>query len=275
MKNKIFDCITFYKGNLLFEMRLNILKDFVDYFVVCEANKDHVGNKKEFNFNKSFLEKYPDKIIYIQVENLPEINLKGKKDYALLKLQMENLFRGIKEANKDDIIIFSDEDEIPNPSQIDRFDKNKYKFGIFLQNMYYFKLNIQSTSEGSGNWAGSRICRRKFLNSFFKLRLLKTKNIQYPFWRIDKEKSIQLIEKGGWHFTYLMKPEEISKKIQSMSHTEFNKEKFRDIENIKKKIKELKDPFDRNYNFEKVSIDDTYPDYVKKNLSLFEEWILK
>ena len=51
----------------------------------------------------------------------------------------------------------------------------------------------------------------KNLKSFFKLRLLKLKNLNYPFWRIDKEKSIELIKKGGWHFTYLMKPKEISK----------------------------------------------------------------
>ena len=47
---------------------------------------------------------------------------------------------------------------------------------------------------------------KKNLKSFFKFRLLKTKNIEYPFWRFDKEKNIELIKKGGWHFTYLMKP---------------------------------------------------------------------
>ena len=51
MKNKIYDCTTFYNANLLFEMRFQILKDKIDYFVVCEANKDHTGNFKKFNFN--------------------------------------------------------------------------------------------------------------------------------------------------------------------------------------------------------------------------------
>ena len=182
MKNKIYDCTTFYQGNLLFETRYKILKDYVDYFVVCEANKDHVGGKKPFNFNKSFLKKYSKKLIYIKVNNLPNIRLKGKKDYGILKIQMENIFRGIKNANDNDLIIFSDEDEIPNPKSIKNFKKEKFKFGIFLQNMYYFKLNIQNFDEGKGNWPGSRICKKKYLKSFFKLRLLKTKNINYPFW---------------------------------------------------------------------------------------------
>jgi len=275
MKTKIFDCTTFYKANLLFETRFNVLKNYVDYFVVCEANKDHVGNAKNFNFNTELINKYPDKIIYIKVENLPNIKIKGKKDYDLLKIQMENLFKGLIKANDEDLILFSDEDEIPNPKYLNEFQKNKYKFGIFLQNMYYYKLNIQSLSEGDGNWPGSRICKKKNLKSFFKLRTLKVKNINYPFWRIDKEKSIQLIKNGGWHFTYLMKPEEISQKIKSMAHTEFNREEFVDTEKIKVKIEKLEDPFGRNLKLKKVKIDENYPEYIKNNIKIFKNWILE
>lgn len=272
---KIYDCITFYQANMLFQLRFEILKDVVDYFVICEANKTHTGLKKNFNFNPKIPDKYKEKIIYIKVKDLPDINIKGKKDYKLLRLQMENLFKGIKFAKPDDLIVFSDEDEIPNPQLINTFNFQKYKFGIFLQNMYYYKLNIININEGNGNWAGSRICQRKNLKSFFKLRLLKTKNLNYPFWRIDKEKNIQLIKNGGWHFSYLMTPEEISNKIKDMAHTEFNKNEFKDILNIKKKIKDLKDPFNRNFILKKTKIDNTYPNYIVKNKKLFKDWILK
>ena len=104
-----------------------ILKDVVDYFVVCEADKTHTGQYKGYNFDKNFISKYGEKIIYIQVDDLPEIKIKGKKDYQLLKIQMENLFRGVVEAKDDDLIIFSDEDEIPNPKSISLFKKNDYK----------------------------------------------------------------------------------------------------------------------------------------------------
>ena len=275
IKNKVYDCITFYQANMLFQLRFEILKDVVDYFVICEANKSHTGLKKEFNFNPKIPEKYRNKIIYIKVTDLPDIKIKGKKDYKLLSLQMENLFKGIRSANQNDLIIFSDEDEIPNPNIINSFNFDKHKFGIFLQNMYYYKLNIMNIDEGSGNWAGSRICQKKNLKSFFKLRLLKVKNLEYPFWRIDKERSIELIKKGGWHFTYLMRPKEISKKIEDMAHTEFNKEKFKDISFIEKNIKNLKDPFNRDLNLKKIQIDETYPEYIQKNKELYQEWILQ
>ena len=96
-----------------------------------------------------------------------------------------------------------------------------------------------------------------------------------PFWRIDKERSIELIKKGGWHFTYLMRPKEISKKIQDMAHTEFNKEKFKDINFIENNIKNLKDPFNRDLNLKKIEIDETYPEYIQKNKELYQEWILQ
>ena len=275
MKKQIYDCITFYNANLLFEMRFHTLKNVVDYFVVCEANRDHTGNYKGYNFNPKISEEERKKIIYIQVDDLPSIKIKGKKDYKLLSIQMENLFRGIKKANNEDLIIFSDEDEIPNPETINSFNPKKYKFGILLQNMYYYKLNIMNIDEGNGNWPGSRICQKKNLKSFFKLRLLKLKNLEYPFWRIDKEKNIELIKKGGWHFTYLMKPNEISKKIEDMAHTEFNKEKFKDISFIENNIKNLKDPFNRDLNLRKTEIDESFPDYIQKNKELFQEWILQ
>lgn len=274
MRNKIFDCTTFYNANFLFQTRFEILKDIVDYFVVCEANKDHTGHDKNFNFDQNFLKKNKDKIIYIKVEDLPSVKLKGKKDYKLLSIQMEKLFKGIKGADDNDLIIFSDEDEIPNPETIKNFDYENFKFGIFMQNMYYYKINILSVDEGNGNWPGSRISKKKFLKSFFKFRLLKLKNLKYPFWRIDKEKSIQLIMNGGWHFTYLMSPLEIIEKIKSMAHTELNKEKFRDISSIKNKIKNLEDPFERNLRLKKVDIDNTYPEYIRKNIQKFKNWIL-
>ena len=49
-KNKLLDCVTFFDNNLMFELRYNILNDYVDQFVVCESLYDHTGKKKEEKF---------------------------------------------------------------------------------------------------------------------------------------------------------------------------------------------------------------------------------
>ena len=46
-KNKIYDCITFYDENLITNARIEILNNYVDYFIICESKYDHKGNKKE------------------------------------------------------------------------------------------------------------------------------------------------------------------------------------------------------------------------------------
>ena len=71
-----------------------------------------------------------------------------------------------------------------------------------------------------------------------------------------------------------MTPNEIKKKIENMSHTEFNKEKFKNIDKIRENINNLIDPFDRNLRLKKVNIDDTYPEYLIKNIEKYKDWIL-
>jgi beta-1,4-mannosyl-glycoprotein beta-1,4-N-acetylglucosaminyltransferase len=274
MKRKIYDCTTFFQSNILFELRFHTLKNFVDYFVICESTKTHMGTKKKLNFNLKNWKKYNEKIIYIKVDDMPNLKPKGKKDYKLLEFQMEKIFLGIKNASDNDLIIFSDEDEIPNPIQIKKFIENKYKFGIFLQNMYNYKINIFNQYEGNNNWPGSRICQKKNLKSFFKLRLLKIKDATLPFWKFYKEKSIQLIPDGGWHFSYLMSPKMISNKIKNSAHSEFNSSEFYNINNIKFKIKNLQDLFNRNHIYKKVKIDSTFPNYILKNKKKFKNFTL-
>ena len=47
MKNKLYDCITFFDNNFMFDLRYNILKNVVDCFVVCESKYDHRNQKKK------------------------------------------------------------------------------------------------------------------------------------------------------------------------------------------------------------------------------------
>ena len=145
-----------------------------------------------------------------------------------------------------------------------------------MQKIFYYKLNIQNESEASGNmWPGSRICLKKNLKKFSWFRALKTKNKTSSFWKFWKEKSIDIIQDGGWHFTYLMDFQKISDKIRSSEHSEFNKSNFTDINNIQFRVENLIDPFDRNYKLKKIMIDDTYPKYIFNNQEYYTNWILK
>ena len=267
----IFDCFSYLDEDLLLDIRLNILDDCVDYFVIVEGNKTWQNNPKKLNFDIDKFDKFKKKIIYIPVKDLPD----GPDPYLRENFQRNCILRGLKNSNENDLIIISDLDEIPNPKEIKSFNI-KLKYAAFKQRHFYYKFNLQS--EKTPYWMGSRICVKKFLKSPQWLRQLKFK--KRPFWRIDKLRLNNIIENGGWHFCNLKNPEELLYKYQNLCETkdpihfkeEINKEHL-NIDAIKNKILYSKDIIGRDDSFKKVKFDSTFPDYVLKNQSKFTKWI--
>ena len=140
----------------------------------------------------------------------------------------------------------------------------------FLQKNFQSKLNLLNISDNF--WPGTKICQKKNLKTPQWLRNIKTK--QKPFWKIFKDKTPQLIEDGGWHFSFLKDPSAIKQKIISYSHQEYNKKEFIDEKNIEKKIKMGEDLFNRNIEYKPIKIDETFPDYIVKNKDFLKKWIV-
>ena len=139
---KVFDSIIFFNELELLEMRLNILNDVVDYFVVTESPFTVSGNEKPLYYaeNKDRFGKFNDKIIHHVTEEIPNdynhllektkfhcaykendpygtpmINLPVRYQRALFN--RNNSAFGIEKGNPkpEDIIITSDADEILDP----------------------------------------------------------------------------------------------------------------------------------------------------------------
>jgi len=266
---KIFDCVTFFEENRQMNLRFNILDNYVDHFIVCEGKFDHQGKKKKINFNKNMYPKFKKKILHVIVNNFP----KNLNPWERQAFQREQILENISLAKEDDLVLFSDPDEIPNLSNFKK-KKLKKKYIIFLQDLFYYKLNIKEVGIGN-NWEGTRGCLKKNLKSidYMRQKVVK-KNLKYGFWRIDKEKNIQVIKNGGWHFSYLLTPTEIQRKIETFAHNELNKKKYTNLKNIKYCIKTFKDLFHRKSKFKKIKINHKLPEYVVKNKKRFSKWIV-
>ncbi len=268
---KIFDCFSYLDEDLLLSLRLNILNDYVDYFVIIEGNKTWQNNLKKFRFDINKFKDFRNKIIYVQVTDLPG----GDDPYLRENFQRNCILRGIKNAKENDLIMISDLDEIPNPKKLNRF-KIKDKYAAFKQKHFYYKLNLQS--EKNPFWIGTRICIKKYLKSPQWLRELKFK--KRPFWRIDKRRLNNIISDGGWHFCNLKKPEELLYKYKNLCETndpyhfkERISEKYLNLDQIKEQILNNKDIIGRDDVFKKVNIDDEYPEYIAKNIKNLKEWV--
>ena len=130
---KIFDCTTFFNENLMLEVRFNILNKYVDKFVIAEARYSHSGETKKLNFNIKKFSEFKSKIIYLVIENEPE-NLNYQKNnntiyekdvdmrpnsIKRISLQRNKLLDVLNEADNEDYIFYSDNDEIPNLEGVD------------------------------------------------------------------------------------------------------------------------------------------------------------
>ena len=99
---KIIDCITFFDNNFMFEVRYNILKNYVDYFVICESRFNHKGIEKQKNF---ILKDYYDKskIKYFFLEKpFP----KNNNPWQNQAIQREFLLESLNFVNMEDYIFF-------------------------------------------------------------------------------------------------------------------------------------------------------------------------
>ena len=134
---KIYDCFSYWDEDLLLELRLNILNEYVDYFVIIEGNKTWQNNFKELQFDIEKFEKFKNKIIYIPVVDMPD----GDNPYLRENFQRNCISKGLEDAKDDDLIIISDLDEIPNPNKITKF-RITSRFAVFKQKHFYYKLNL-------------------------------------------------------------------------------------------------------------------------------------
>ena len=264
----IFDCFQYFNEDHIADLRFNILNEFVDKFVIVESTVNHQGKPKKLHFDISKYKKFKNKISYIIVDDTPdEIKKHHEGGESLVEQHQRNsIMKGLKNANDNDLIILSDADEIPDLNKLNEF---KSKYAVFSQKMCMYKLNLLNLKEN--NWHGSRICLKKNFKSPQWIRNLKFK--KYPFWRIDKIRNLQIINNAGWHFAYLQTPENISNKIKSFAHGEFNKTSIVDEKNIAYKIEKGEDIFDRGFELKKVEIDTSFPKYVLENKDELKKWI--
>ena len=294
---KIFDCFMYFDEELVVDVRLNTLNEFVDYFVIVESKFTHKGDQRELKFNHKRFERFKDKIIYLIFDKEPEkietIKLDDTEEEKSRKYifnaayrengQRDYIEQGLVNAEENDIILISDADEIPNLSGID-FDKVDEKIILFQQDMFYYKFNLHLPGL---IWTGTKACKKKYLSSPQWLRNIKDR--KYPFFRVDtifskiKYTNVKIFYNGGWHFTNIKNAEEIKYKLKSyLHHREFdvnpltvdqidkiinNKKAIYNL-NVDKSVNKIGSGNDlENFDIKKL------PEYIQNNKEKFKEWI--
>jgi beta-1,4-mannosyl-glycoprotein beta-1,4-N-acetylglucosaminyltransferase len=281
---KIYDCFNFFNELDILELRLNILYDHVDYFVIVESNIKHNGEKKPFYYedNKQRFFKFSDKIISYKIYDTPDnfsnlcysdsdselnkiydyiinqnnrFNRHNQPDYGRDFFQKESIRRPLVNCNDDDIILFSDADEIPNP-EILKSIKNLDLSKIYSLNQYtyYYYLNVLKQKD----WYGTKLLTYENL-----------KNLSLNEIRGDSKLSVK-IDNGGWHFSFIGGKEMVKNKLLSYSARDLVNDRVLAL--IENNISNNIDPFFRS-RLTTVDIDGSYPEYILNNLEKYRHLI--
>ena len=267
----VFDCIPFFNELDILKLRMQILNPYVDWFVIEESSVTFSGEPKRMIFaeNRHLFQEFESKIRYVAVEDSP---MEGVTTHERDKYQKNQLIRALGDCRADDIIVFSDVDEIPKPETLVRIieDFEAGKIYHLAQRMFYCFLNME---EVSGNllsitgefpgverrqWLGTKVC------SFADIPregivFLREVSPADP-------RSVRVAD-GGWHFGYMGGDGErdvakrIGVKVKAAAHQEYNSKRY-----LNEAVDRLlcgEDIFDRDAKFVRVEIDESFPAYLR------------
>lgn len=277
----VYDCIPFFNELDILKLRLNILNPIVDRFVIEEATVTFSGEPKELCFekNRAMFQEFLPKIDYIVVNNSPADVSTHLRD----KFQKNALIKGLEQAGKEDVILLSDVDEIPNPRVLkeimEHFDPEKIYH--LAQRMFYCYLNMEEMSGNllsiTGEFPG--VERRLWLGTkvFAKKQIPADGIIELREASVTAPNAVRVAD-GGWHFGYMGSRNEkdvakrISEKVVAAAHQEYNDEVL--LAEAADRLILGQDMFGRQARFQRVEIDESYPEYLLEHRREYEYLIM-
>lgn len=207
---RIYDTFIFGDELDILECRLTEYADTDIYrHVFVEATVDHQGHPKPLYFeeHKDRFASFLDRIIYVPLTDLQD---RASTNWGRIYQQRSQIARGLTEAGKQDIILFSDCDEILNPEGVEQavMCTPALKGLQFHQRMSVFCVDWEAKVDWSGPVA-------------VPYRHAPKDIAQFRRWQYDT--NVGHTDYGaGWHLTWLGGPGEIRKKVSQYCHPELD-----------------------------------------------------
>jgi beta-1,4-mannosyl-glycoprotein beta-1,4-N-acetylglucosaminyltransferase len=252
----IVDVFTYNGEADILEIRLNILDQVVDQFIIVEATETFSGSTKPLYYEKekARFEKWAHKIKYHIVRppysegivalanGSPNVTDWGRDHWHREFCQKETIKEALTHLQDEDVVFIGDVDEI----WADRFEPDEEGVFKLALRVYTYYLNNRSSEQFHGT-----ICTRyrnikdKCLNH---LRSSEHYKVTGSYW--------------GWHFTSQGGYEEVKRKLSDSYTTEtyWNPAVQSQLES---NIRNSKDFLGRGFIFEEDERD--WPQYLKDN----------
>lgn len=223
-KKMIIDCCLFYDEVEMLKFRMKELNDFVDYFIILESDRDFANKPKDFNFESSkiFFQEWSNKFIYLKLEK-ENYNVEFTLENQIT-LYQKILIEQIKNLNLDfeDLILFSDVDEIPPFFEYEKLEKilNFEPIG-FLQKNFIMSTEYINTEMHLGT-----LC--------FTVSHLVTDDLILKKLHADKGLGYSIYYRtilGGYHFKHFYDDDKIINKHNILKEEKITQEQIDSFKN--------------------------------------------
>lgn len=198
----LIDAFMFYNELEILELRLELLDEHVDRFVLVEAEVNHVGGPKELHFqqNKERFAKWLPKITHVVVtaEEAP----KDPNPWAREKHQREAILKGLTDVPDDALIMISDLDEIPDMTKV-RYEQLPHV--VCSVHMWMFEYSFKYLFTGEP-WFGTVITNVELMRRMG------------PNYFRDNRWKFPVFQFAGWHLSSFGTPMRIWQKFQTYAH---------------------------------------------------------
>jgi beta-1,4-mannosyl-glycoprotein beta-1,4-N-acetylglucosaminyltransferase len=277
----LYDCFPFFDELDRLEIRLNVLNEIVDRFVLVESPLTHHGQDKPLFYaeNQARFAPFRDKIIHVVSENPPPAPRmdEAAQIWRFENFQRDAVMRGLADCRQDDVVLISDVDEIPDPAKVAAW-RDTPGIKVFEQQMMYYYLNMRCWTKPV--WRGTRMGRlADLLDPAQDLRpyagiSFSRKGLPTYFRHCDGPR----VKGGGWHFSYCGGAEAIMKKMRSIAETQAGELADRvaaaDFASIRRAVVRGRDIYGRGKLFYVVVDLKELPQYVQKNAEAYRGLIV-
>jgi len=249
-KSKIVDYFPYFNEKEILELRINLLKDHVDKFVIVDANRSHTGKVKPFTCKDTLkelglwdenkiqvielnLHSDDDEVVFTDHDRYYNHNdhkkmLVGSRD----RLQKDALFSIIDQFDDETVFIVSDCDEIINPEHL-TYVPNIIRSNpniIFKIPLVYLegRADLRLFYESNNNpvqWDCSMfLATKNHLKTHTPNEIRSNFNISYPISYIGQYENENYLryEDMGWHFSWMGDTDR--KKLKSLSYSHYDHE---------------------------------------------------
>lgn len=222
---KIVDCFPYFNERELLELRINLLYDHVDKFIICDADRTHSGKPKPFLCRKIIDELgLPKEKVQVIEVNLPakSPDLEISANWYRERMQRNAASKFIGD---DDICFVSDCDEIIDPKYIKYYASvaKEHPNNILRVPMVFLNgradLRVCDQYENPRKWEASYFCMKHHLEKYTLSDIREanslSRSIEFPDIFITENETTF---NSGWHFSWMGDIERIKTKSNSFLH---------------------------------------------------------